>query len=78
MHVLQQFWNDIGIPIWPNLVASLIVWLFLRFQTAAIKEEHRLAEERHQQRHAEILAIAAASGTTVVNNPEEVKIITPE
>lgn len=74
MQILREIWNNIGIPLWPNILASLVIWVFLRFQTAAIKEEHRLAEIRHQKRQAEMLAAVAASNATVINNPEEVTI----
>lgn len=73
-HFIHFFWKEIGVPIWPNLLASLIVWVFLKFQTVAIRKEHELTREHSQKRHEELLSAVASSPTTVVNNPEEVII----
>lgn len=73
IHVIHYLWEEVGIPVWPNLLASFLVWMFLRFQTITIRELHEHKEEEAQRRHEEMLnAVASSSSTTVINNPEEV------
>jgi hypothetical protein len=57
--------EDLWYPLWPNLAASLVVYVFVWLKLRAMQEMHRELKDLHNRHHAEhmeaISRIPAAS-----------------
>lgn len=49
-------WLDFYVPVWPNLVASLIVYVFVLAKIRALRKLHEELKELHARQHAEHMA----------------------
>jgi hypothetical protein len=52
--VHHWIYEDLYIPLWPNILASFVVYLIVMFKVDSLKELQRLESERAEERHQEM------------------------
>jgi hypothetical protein len=73
-HILHHWlYEDLYIPLWPNILASFVVYIIVVFKVNSIKTLQKLEAERAEQRHEEMKqhvtneTINDTSPVTVIN-----------
>lgn len=65
-------WLDFYVPVWPNIVASLVVYVFVMVKLRALRKLHEELRDLHE-RHREELAKAHQGLSAVIAEARDAK-----